>query len=232
MRKNNIKFSVVTAIFLAFYHLLVFFIPFLKNDVFWLSYGFTIGAFVVAVIACIVGFRSASDIDSKLFGFPIAKVGVYYLAAQIIVSLVFMTFSRFISLRFGAVVYTVMLLVAVLGLIAKDTVRDHIRNQDVHIRVEASTLCSIQEKVNLAVAQCNDRNVSLTVKKLAEEIRFSDPLSSPTLASIEGELMALVDELQKAITDEDSAATLSLCNRAQLILTERNRLCKAYKKDL
>ena len=232
MRKNNIKFGIVTAIFLAIYHLMVFFIPFLKNDVFWLSYGFTIGSFAVAVIACIIAFRSSSDIDSKLFGFPIAKVGVYYLVTQIVMSLVFMTFSRFISVRFGAVVYTVMLLVALLGLIAKDTVRDYIRNQDVHIRAEASTLRSIQEKVNLAAAQCNDHNVTLAVKKLAEEFRFSDPLSSPALASIESELMALVDELQKAITDEDSAAALSLCNRVQLILTERNRLCKANKKDL
>lgn len=44
-----------------------------------------------------------------------------------------------------------------------------------------------------------------TLKKLAEDLRYSDPVSSDTLAEIEWDLSAAVDELQAAAIDGDSA---------------------------
>lgn len=67
--------------------------------------------------------------------------------------------------------------------------------------------------------------------KFTEAIRFSDPVSSATLNEIEAELSACVDEIQRAVTDDDSTGAIALLDRANVLLLERNRLCKLNKAE-
>lgn len=67
------------------------------------------------------------------------------------------------------------------------------------------------------------------MQKLAEDFRFSDPVSSDALADVEASLSACLDELQRSLTDGDLDSAAVLCRRAAATLTERNRLCKLNK---
>lgn len=231
MKKINVRFAILAAIFLAVYHLVIFIIPFVHNSMFWLSYGFTWLAFAVAIVACIIAFRSATDIDSKFFGYPIAKVGVCYLLIQLVASLIFVALSKYISVMVGIIGYIVLFIGAVSGLIVKDTIRDHIRNQDLNIREDVMVMRTAQSKLNQMASQYPDREVAIAIKKLSEEVRFSDPVSSPELIEIEKELTVSIDDLQQALVDGDFASVNTLCNRTNQILLERNRICKLKKKQ-
>ncbi len=231
MKKNNIRFAILAAIFLAVYHLVIFILPFVHNSMFWLSYGFTWVAFAVAIVACIIAFRSTTDIDSKFFGYPIAKVGVCYLMIQLVASLIFMALSPYIPAIVGVTGYSVLFFGAISGLIVKDTVRDHIRNQDLNLREDVMVMRTAQSKLNQMASQCPDREVAIVIKKLSEEVRFSDPVSSPELVEIEKELTVSIDDLQQALVDGDFASVNTLCNRTNQILLERNRICKLKKKQ-
>ena len=63
----------------------------------------------------------------------------------------------------------------------------------------------------------------------AEDIRFSDPVSSAALEAAEADLSACIDDLQQAVLDNDCEAALSLEKRAEMLLSERNRQCKLEK---
>ena len=65
--------------------------------------------------------------------------------------------------------------------------------------------------------------------KLAEEFRYSDPVSREAIAEAEADLTAVIDELQSALTDGEREAALQLTKKASLLLAERNRLCKLNK---
>ena len=67
------------------------------------------------------------------------------------------------------------------------------------------------------------------LKKLAEELRYSDPVSSAALTEIERDLSAAVEELQAAVIDADTSAVKHLCRKASALLAERSRLCKLNK---
>ena len=231
MKKNNVRFAILAAIFLAVYHLVIFIIPFVHNSMFWLSYGFTWLAFAVAIVSCIIAFRSATDIDSKFFGYPIAKVGVCYLFIQLVASLIFTALSKHIPVIAGVIGYIVLFFGAISGLIIKDTVRDHIRNQDLNLRADVRVMRTVQSKLNQMALQCGNKTACEAVKKIAEEVRFSDPVSSPYLSDVEADLTAIVDELQQSIVDEDYDTVHELCNHLGTILNERNRLCKLHKKS-
>lgn len=229
MKKSNIRFGIIIGILLIIYNLLVFVIPFEKNSIFWLSYGFTLDAFVIAAVSLVIAFRSGKDITSKFYGFPIAKVGLIYLLVQVILCFVFMGLSKWIPISVGVIVYAVALGFAVIGLVVTDTVRDHIQHQDIKLRNDVSVIRTAQAKLNQMVTQCNNNDVAAAVAALADELRFSDPVSAHALSEVEADLIAIIDEIQQAVVDEDSISIMQLCKKAAAILGERNRLCKLNK---
>ena len=107
---------------------------------------------------------------------------------------------------------------------------EEIHNQDGKLRKNVALMRALQSKLNQMAAQCDNPDAASAVKKFAEELRYSDPVSSDALAEIERDLNAAVDELQSAVIDGDSAAVKQLCRKASAILSERNRLCKLNKR--
>ncbi|MCI9393105.1 MAG: hypothetical protein HFF65_12080 [Oscillospiraceae bacterium] len=74
-----------------------------------------------------------------------------------------------------------------------------------------------------------DDSIRTALEKFAEDIRFSDPVSSAALEAAEADLSACIDDLQQAVLDNDCEAALSLEKRAEMLLSERNRQCKLEK---
>ena len=156
--KNSVRGLVILGIVLAAWLVIVLAVPFVKNGAYWLSFVFTLIAFLAQLYIFKISFRNGESVRSKFYGFPIARLGVVYLAVQL-----------------------------VLGLLRA------------------------------------------ALQKLAEDFRFSDPVSSDALADVEMSLSACLDELQRSLTDGDLDSAAVLCRRAAATLTERNRLCKLNK---
>ena len=226
MKKDIIRATVVAFVILSIYHLVAFVIPFARTAVFWISYGFTLTAFAVVCTSIYIAFMKNPDAKSRFYGFPIARIGVIYGVIQLAVSLVVMTFAKWISWWIPALVYALGLGAAVVGLVGVEAVVSEIQTQDVKLKKDVSWMRSLQSKVNQMAAQSED----VAIKKLAEEFRYSDPVSSEAIADAEADLAAAVDELQTAYVDGDNEAMAQLCRKTSALLAERNRLCKLNKK--
>ena len=85
---------------------------------------------------------------------------------------------------------------------------------------------TLQSKISQIASQTDDT----AIKTLAEEFRYSDPVSNDAIADAEADLAAAVDQLQAAFVDGDNEAMAQLCCKATALLAERNRLCKLNKK--
>ena len=142
----------------------------------------------------------------------------------------FMALSEYVPIWLSVLAYAIALGAAVLGLVATDTVRDHIQNQDVKLNNSISTIRAAQAKVNQMVAQCSNTDSASIIRAFAEELKYSDPVSSLALVEIEADLCAIIDELQQAIVEGDNTSINQLCRKATAILSERNRICKLKKK--
>lgn len=227
MKKGTVRFGLLAAILLVLYLLVAFLIPFAKTPVFWLSFGYTLAAFAVAGAAFWIAFFRHPDAKSRFYGFPIAKIGAVYWLAQLIVGLVAMALGSWIPVWLAVLVYTAALGAAAIGLIAADAVADEIHTQDAKLRQNVTVMRTLQSQVSQL--DCTDPEAAAAVKKFAEELRYSDPVSSPALAETERDLSAAVANLQSAVLDNDTPAIKQLCRTASLLLTERNRLCKLNK---
>lgn len=233
MKRSIIRRWVILAATLVVYNVIVFAVPFPKNAVFFLSWLFTLAAIGVQVYVVRTAFYQGEGAKSKLYGWPIAKIGVMYLVAQLVLGLVFMAlgFAVTVPVWLPLVLYVALLGVSVTGFVAADATRDEIVRQDVKLKKDVSCMRSLQSKAMAILGQTEAGPVRDAAEKFSEALRFSDPVSGESLREIESELSRCVDEIQQAVTDGGSAGAIALLERANALLLERNRLCKLNKSE-
>jgi hypothetical protein len=224
MEKKNLRLIVAAAVILVLYHLVIFALPFVKCAMFFVSYVFTLIAFGLCGLAIYHAFKKP-DVKSKFYGFPVARIGVLYLAAQLVVSLVFMAVAPWVWWWLPVLCYAGLLVVGLLGLVSTELTTEEILRQDAKLKKDVSVMRSLQSKILQLAAQCEEP----LLKQLADEMRFSDPVSDGDVDDAEADLSAIVDQLQQAVSDEDGASVEVLSRQAIALLAERNRLCKLSK---
>ena len=229
MKKDTLRLGVIAVAVLIAYNFAVFMIPCLKTPVFWISWGYTLLSFVVGGYAVYTALIRDPDAKSRFYGFPIARIGVVYLIAQVTVGGIFMALGHIVPWWLAVVVFTIGLALTVVGLVSAEAVVDQIQQQDGKLKSDVVVMRGLQSRVNSMVSQCADEDTAAAVKAFAEELRYSDPVSSVAIAQAERELCAVVDELQTAVVDGDAHQIKLLCRKASAALAGRNRLCKLNK---
>ena len=229
MKKTKQRTGIVLAVVFVVFTVAAFAIPFRKNAVFWLSYVFGAVAIAAQLYVLSVAFVGQESLRSKFYGFPIARVGVVYLIVQLILSLVCMALAAILPIWVAILLDAVVLGAAAVGFVATDAMRDEIQRQDTALKKDVSAMRAMQSMARPLADQCGDAAVAAELEKLSEALRYSDPVSGPAVAAAEAELKRLLEELQKAVADQDYAAAGTLCRQAMAALSERNRLCKLNK---
>lgn len=230
MKKNTIRWWVVLAVILVVFTVLAFALPFPKTAVFAVSYLFGLAAIAAQIYVIRTAFYQGEGIRSKFYGFPIARVGGLYLAAQLILSLVSMALALLVPLWLPLVLSVVLAGAAVVGFIGTDVMRDEVVRQDKKQEKDVSRMRAFQAqgKAILSINALPEQTASL--EHLAEALRYSDPVSSEALTEIEENLAEVLTALQKAVAGRNADEIAAHCQQAETILTERNQLCKLHKK--
>lgn len=225
MKKDTIRAIVVAVVTLVIYNLIAFVIPFAHTAAFWISYGFSLAAFAVVCASIYIAFIKNPDVKSRFYGFPIARIGVLYGGAQLVVSLIVMALAQWTPWWIPTLVYAIGMGATIIGLVSAEAVVDEIQTQDVKLKNNTTMMRTLQSKISQIASQTDDA----AIKALAEEFRYSDPVSNDAIADAEADLAAAVDQLQAAFVDGDNEAMAQLCRKATALLAERNRICKLNK---
>lgn len=229
MKKNAIRWWVVLGVVLVVYNVLAFALPFPETAVFAVSYLFTMIAILAQIYVIRTAFYRGEGVKSKFYGFPIAELGVIYLAVQLIAGLVFMALGLIVPVWLPLALYVVLLGVAAAGFVAADAARDEVVRQEVKLEKDVSRMREFQAKGRALVALNQVSEAARPLEKLAENLRFSDPVSSEALTEIEDQLAECLAQLQEAVSAQKTEQILSVCRETERILTERNQLCKLSK---
>jgi len=218
-------------IVLAMYNVIAFVIPFPKGGNFWVGYGFSM---LAALLTAAVGFYAfdRESLQSKVYGVPLAYVAWRYLITQLIVGFLEMALQFIpyeISFRYGIAVNTIILGCFLIGFITVDVGKKVVERIDEKIKEKVFYIKSLQADVEGLVDRASDETVKKLLKDLAETIRYSDPMSSPQLATVENKIEAKTAGLAEVVGKGDWDAVKALCEELQLLFAERNRKCKILK---
>lgn len=229
MGKNEIRGYIVDAILLIVFSVIAFAAPFAKTGVFWMAYLFGVIAIAYQIYVFKISLDRGEDVKSKFYGFPIARVGVIYLAVQLVLSLIEMCLAAVIPMWVAIIVNVLPIAFALIGCIAAEVMRDEIVRQDIKIKTDVGNMRALQSQTASFVGMCQDAEAKKLLQDLADDFKYSDPVSSEVTKEMETELKFLVNEIQRALVDDDMKSVEGFCVRVKASLAERNRVCKLGK---
>ena len=229
MKKNTARGMTVILMALAVFSVMAFVIPFAHTPAFWIAYGFGVAAILFQIYIFTLSFAGNGDARSRFYGFPIARVGICYLIAQLIVSVIEMALAKVIPTAVPLVVNVLLLALAVVGCITVDAMRDEIIRQDGQLKKDVSNMRELQSLSAALVGQCGDEALKPTLQKIADEFRYSDPVTSEKTREIEEDMKSQLGDIQQALVEGDSDGARSLCGKLMGSLKERNRVCSVSK---
>ncbi len=229
MKKNIKRGIIVVSILFVVFNVLCFAIPFEHKAPFWLAYLFGSISILVQLPLLYSAFCKENTPKSRFYGFPISQIGLFYLIAQIVLSFLTMLLQALLPVWFIVILYVIVLAVAAIGFVGVDAMRDEVERQENNVAKNINVMRSLQSKANVLNGLCSDPELSKVVNSLAEELKYSDPISNEHTIAFENDLLDILEELKRSLTALDKDKALVLCKKAKLVLEERNRICKANK---
>ena len=222
MKRNKGMAYAVLAIAFALFNVIAFAVPTAKTSTFWIAYVFTTIAFASQIAIWKFAFKGADTLKSKFLGIPLISVGITYLIIQLITFTIFMAFP--IAPSWIAIVVCALILgISAICLIGTETGREEINRVEEMVEKKVFYIKSLQVDVEMLASDETDADTKAALAKLAEKIRFSDPMSNEVLADIEAEIAAKVKELKTA---ENKAEIIKVLDS---LITERNKKAKLLK---
>lgn len=224
MNRRLIKGYILIFLILVLYVTVT--VPFPQNAVFWIAFGFSVPVFLAQIFTLHTICRQDMQMKDRALDFPRLRITVCYLVVQAAVSLLLMKFSVQIPIYAAVFVETAVLLIAVLGFYAVETacaevIRQHAKQQD-----ETAAMQRFQAQLNRLIYHCEGEEIRSRLRKLTEEMRFCNPVSTETSLEMEAEMASLLTEIEDVSLAQDMDAVLTLCNRMTELLQERDRICK------
>lgn len=227
MMKRKTTIAII-AVAIAF-GLASFIIPFEKNTTFWSAFLFG----MVSVLAQLYFFKSAfkgnSSAKSRVYGYPIARIGVLYSSAQLMISFAQMGLSTYLPFWAGTL-NIVILILALIGCLGTETARSAVASLDATEAEQTAKMAHIVLIAKSLAAANKDLGLKHELTALVDKARFSDPVSSSNTADIEDEIEKTLNELKRMIDAGETKRTHELIEQSLSEIEDRNRICRTHKQ--
>ena len=203
--KNQIRSIVTVVVIFAVYNVLSFVLPFKHTGIFWIGYSFGLVSLIVSLMIFALAFGKDGTAKSRFYGFPIARIGVLYSAAQVPLSFLTMALAGMAGIPLWpfVLVFILILGAAVLGTVATDATRDEIVRQDIKLAKDVSVIRALRSLGNSLVAQCADDEAKKELKKLSDMLNYCDPVAMESLAKICVALDCTLDDIVEITGDAE-----------------------------
>ena len=222
MKKNKGMAYAILGIAFVVFNVIAFAIPTAKTGTFWVAYAFSVVAFASQIGIWKVALGKEDTLKSKFLGFPVVHVGIVYLIVQTIVFAVFMAVPT-LPVWSAIVVCALVLGISAICMISAEAGRGEIERVETKVKQKVFYIKSLQVDVELLANSESDGATKEALQKLAEKIRFSDPMSLPELEAIEKEIADKTNALKTA------ADKLTVIAEIDSLLVERNAKIKILK---
>ena len=200
--------------------------PFVKTTVFWIAFCFSLPAFLLQFYTLYVVMKKRVLIKGRIYDFPLVRISALYLAVQFVCSLLLMGFAEKIPVFAAIIVETAVLLVAIGGVFAVETVKEEAVGQEAQAKISLEKMEGFRTRIHLLVSRLDEGQIKEMLQRLEEEVQYSNPVSKSESEEIEDEIAVLLEEAEAMALEEDVENTKVLCERVVELLRERDRICK------
>ena len=187
---------------------------------FWIGYVFITAMFIGQLICSVMAFKA--DSAKKLF-YRIPLIRTSY--AGLICSFIFGGLCMLISplpYWVGVILCAIVLVANVLSVIKATAAIEEVKEQTFFIK-------SLTIDANTLTANAKSEAVKAECQKVYEAIRYSDPMSSDALASVEAQITIQFHALSEAVDGDDADLVVEIAKNLTVLIEDRNKKCKLFK---
>lgn len=222
MKRNGLLSYLALGVAFILFNVIAFVIPTDKTATFWTAYAFSAAAFAAQIPLWMIALGKSEGLKSKFLGISIIQVGLYYLIVQLIAFAVFASLQT-LPVWSATVACAVILAIFTLCVIGGRAGANEIKRVEEKVKAKRAFISSLQTDIELLAEGEPDPETKAKLKKLAEKVRFSDPMSHETLGELESRIIAKAEDM-KALADKEAPI-----KEIEELLFERNKKCKILK---
>lgn len=233
MNKYFKNYLAIWVLFLALFNVAVFVTP---NEAagmnkfggaFWAGYIFIILAFIGQIAVSYFVFKEE---NLRKFFYKISLIRISW--TGLILTLVFGTLCMVIPNLpnwVGVIICFVILGFNVISLIKANVAADVVDELDEKVMGKTEFIKSLTVEAELICNKATSEPIKKECKKVWEALRYSDPMSSPELSSVESEITQKFAEFSNAVSQGDQAQITALSEETILLVEQRNKKCRILK---
>lgn len=231
MKKNFKLYLIGWAVALVLFNLIAFVIPSLPTQdkftsSFWIGYIFITLAFIGQLIASMLAFKS--DSAKKMFyNISLVRISVVGLILSFVFGAICMILS-FLPYWVGAVLCAIVLAFNIIAILKASAAIDIVSKVDEKIKVQTFFIKALAVDAETLMEKAVTDEAKAECRKVYEAIRYSDPMSSEALTSVESQITLKFNELSVAVT-ENNEQIATIANELLILIGDRNKKCKLLK---
>ncbi len=198
-----------------------------KTGVFWLVWTFMTPVALLAAIGLhLWGTRTGA-------GDLVSMTVVYYLSA--IFTAVYLTaglvfaYLPWTKMTLPLIIELVITLAYILAAMYFLRGAEYIRAEETQTREKVLYIRFLKADVDDCIVKAKSEELKESLSKFSDAVRFSDPMSHPSLSGIEAEISVTVAQIAEKVGGEEEAEALALVEKAQRSLESRNNRCLMLK---
>ena len=233
MKKSFGVYSIIWAICLAVFNLIVFITP---NEIcgmnkfggaFWVGYIFITFTFC-GQLACAFFALRAKNLTKTLYNIPLISISYTALVVMLIVGTLCMaipSLPEWIGIILCALVLAINAIAIIKAVIAANVVSgidEKVKNQNLFIK-------ELTERAHNLMDFAKSNKLCAEAKKVYEAVRYSDPVSTPALFALDAQIEREFTAFSAAVRAEDYELAKETAHALVEIIDRRNQECKLLK---
>lgn len=234
MKNNKLKYLVITLLLFVVYAVVTLLIPIPKKDVsvFWLSWSF--GALSI-LLQPVIAFFVVGDIKtlkSKIYGWPIVRLGYIYLFTSLILTLTIFVVGAFVAIPLWILIILMVCILVffVIGLITTSTYKEEIIKMEEHAPTTTKFINDLRVDSRMLLNKIKDKEAKEKYSTFVDEVQYSDPVSNKNLADLEDEINRKYIEFKDDILNDNYEDVISKIDNLIMLIKERNLRTKQSKE--
>ena len=231
MKKENNRYFIIAEyiIVLFVYSIIVFWIFDKRTSNFWVAYLFAVLTFAIQVIGLLIFPNEETTSRIAFMGISIKVYSSVYLLIQMVISIIFMKLAM-ISVNTVIIIETIILAVYAAIIIACFAGMNHAGTLLEEVTRKKGYINELQNILLDAADSTKDKNLKKELKKLAEDVKYSDPISHETLELLECSLKELALDIRDNVGNMENQIITGKAEQFKNLLKERNRECMRLKQ--
>lgn len=200
-----------------------------KESGFWIGWIFALIATAITTALPYLMVKSGKEVKSIIDGFSVHFVTLCYFGAALVLGLLCMILND------NAVTFQIILQIILLAaygffIVASFMGKNIISGLEQEQKEKVYFVKSIAADLGLVAGKLQDPELKKKAEKVSEIAKYSDPMSSQTLAGLEATISTKVEELKDAVADGKTAEEIgAILDRIEEKFLERNEKCKLLK---